>query len=1130
MAESFRKTVLTGNMCQLQNTPMPVHLDSQHLSAWLSQLGMQSYEPLFVDNHITFSLLAQTTADDLRDIGIASVGHRRILLTAIAKLQEIAASNALNHAGEKRKDGKDQRSAAASETKEIPASHQHRLLTVMFCDLVGSTELSAQLDTEDLQRLLQDYRVCLREVIHKHKGYIAQYLGDGVLVYFGYPETQESDCERALRAALDTITAVQDLPLAAGMQLQVRVGLATGMVVIGQLVGAGNTDEIGAIGETPNIAARMQALAPAGGVVASESTRAMVGDLFKFRSLGAVQLKGFSQSHTAWEVLSEQKSLSRFHAKRFKGMATPLVGRDIELGFLRQQFDRSRTGRGAVVLLSGDAGSGKSHLLARFQDEVRAGLPQAPLLQCSPDHGEAPLYPLINYITAQGKFLFTDEAAARHRKLTAFTEAHSLENESDFYALADLLGFKNLSGKHMQTLSPDDVRERIQAALLRWLHSMARDNMLLLIEDLHWADPSTMYLLRKFSSELPRRHAMLIATTRPTAQDVLDKGNHINVLHLDRLPEADIRAMVLAIAAPYTISEHTLRLIVERSDGVPIFATELTRSIISKDGFSPFLNEKAIPQSLSEILLVRLDRLQHGRKTVEQAAVLGREFDIALLRACTQDLSENIDAALDELTHEQLFIQQAAPNEHLFSFDHALVRDAVYQRMLKSDRERLHAKVAQVLEQEFQASNKSEPHILALHYAESGNLKRAVYCWQRAGDFAINQLAHQEAFASYNRALQLLNDMPQSAVRDDMELQLCMAIAEPLIAIRGAGSRKLAHLAERAHELCVTTSNTHHQTAVQYLKWTVMHSSSEMAGLHVVAAAIRQISEPNDEVVNLLAHRAMGFTCMIQGKLEKAHEEFTSFFQLFNYEKYAKSVSFQFSSMNDVSGSALAMATICLLRNEPEAAHQWRDKALAWALRSHNQVAICQSLVFSGGFFAGLQRHTDEMVEHMIQAQQYVIKHQLNLWVPYIDLSMAMSELIGSQKATGAAQFLHLQQAATSMDVILSQNGPYLTVWTVMYADACLTHGEHQSGLNVLKRIESRIQSGERWMESEYTRLLANFKYSLGLINAEAFLTALETAHLLARAQGADIFIENILQDMKALQMVKTPTQTKHTK
>ena len=1087
---------------------------SQTLIDWLRALDLQAYEPLFVSNDIHFELLSEITADDLRDIGISSVGHRRTLLTAIAKLKEnvspASQPNAL-------KPSTVDEIQNPFSPHQAAASHQHRLLTVMFCDLVGSTELSVQLDTEDLQRLLQAYRLCLGDVIQKHKGYVAQYLGDGILVYFGYPETQESDCERALRAALDAITAVQDLPPVAGVKLQVRIGLATGMVVIGKLVGAGNTDEVGAVGETPNIAARMQGIAAVGGIVASESTRAMVGDLFVFRSMGNVQLKGFSQTHAAWEVLSEQKSLSRFRAKRLQGSATPLIGREAELNFLRQQFDRSRTGRGAVVLLSGDAGSGKSHLINRLQEDIRDGLPQAPLLQCSPDHSDAPLYPLINFIAAKAKFHYADEPAVQHKKLTTFTEEYGLENEDDYFALADLLGFKNLSTKRMQTLSPDDVRQRIQAALLRWLHNLTRDNMLLLVEDLHWADPSTMYLLRKFSSELPRRHAMLIATTRPTTHEVLDKGNHINVLHLDRLPEADIRAMVIAIAAPFTISEQTLRLIVERSDGVPIFAAELIRSIISKDGFSPFLNEKAIPQSLSEILLVRLDRLQHGRKTVEQAAVLGREFEVSLLRACTQDLTEDIDTALEELLSAQLFIQQSAPNEHVLRFDHALVRDAVYQRMLRSDRERLHAKAAEVLEQQFEASNKTAPHILALHYAESGNLVRAVHCWQRAGNLAIHQLAHQEAYASYNRALILLNDMPQSAVRDDLELQLCMAIVEPLIAIRGSGSRKLAHLTERAHELCVNTSNSNHLTAVQYLKWTVMHSGTEIANLHLVAADIRQFNDGEDEITNLLAHRALGFTCMIQGKFEKADDEFEHFFKLFNYEEYAKSVSFQFSSMNDVSGSALAKATICLLRKQHDAANLWREKALAWALRSHNQVAICQSLVFSGGFIAGLQKRADEMLEHLTQAHHYVSKHQLNIWVPYIDLGISLSQLMPGSKSTNHKQ--SLLQAANSMDVLLTQNGPYLTVWAVMYAQACLQHGVDESGLDVLSRIEPRVTSGERWMASEYLRLQANFKYSLKLIDAEAFLQILKAAHALALEQDALLFVDDILLDIASAKL-----------
>jgi tetratricopeptide (TPR) repeat protein len=427
----------------------------------------------------------------------------------------------------------------------------------------------------------------------------------------------------------------------------------------------------------------------------------------------------------------------------------------------------------------------------------------------------------------------------------------------------------------------------------------------------------------------------------------------------------------------------------------------------------------------------------------------------------------------------------------------------------------LHAKAAQVLEQQFETSSKDAPHILALHYAESGNLERAVHCWQRAGDLAINQLAHQEALSSYSRALNLLAEMPPTQTRDEIELKLCMAIAEPLIAIRGAGSRKLANLAQRAYDLCISTSNQSHLTSVHYLKWTVMHAGSDMQDLHVLAARITETNK-EDEVVRLLGHRAMGFTYMIQGKLALAYDEFTKFFQLFDYEKYAKSVSFQFSSMNDVSASALSMANICLLRKDTEASDQWCKKALAWALRSHNQVAICQSLIFSGGFISGLQNRSAEVMESMTQAQHYVAKHKLSIWKPYIELSMALSELMVCDIAVNTKQAL--LQATTSMDVLLSQNGPYITVWTVMYARACWMHGENEKGLNALNQVELRVRSGEHYVEPEYLRLLANFKYSLELIDLATYSKILETARSLAVNQGAFAFLDAILEDIHSAQ------------
>lgn len=295
-----------------------------------------------------------------------------------------------------------------------------------------------------------------------------------------------------------------------------------------------------------------------------------------------------------------------------------------------------------------------------------------------------------------------------------------------------------------------------------------------------------------------------------------------------------------------------------------------------------------------------------------------------------------------------------------------------------------------------------------------------------------------------------------------------------------------------------------------------MHGSSDKQDLHILAAKITETNK-DDEVVRLLGYRAMGFTCMIQGKQAQAHEEFTKFFQLFDYEKYAKSVSFQFSSMNDVSASALCMATICLLRKDPEASNQWRDKALAWALRSHNHVAICQSLIFSGGFISALQYRSSETIEHMTQAHHYAAKHQLSIWTPYIELSMALSQLMMGDIAVSKEQTL--LQATASIEVLLSQNGPYLTVWTAMYARACLLHGENEKGLAVLNRVEIRVRSGERYMEPENLRLLANFKYNLSMIDNATFVEALGTARTLANSHGSYVFLDAILDDINSVEL-----------
>jgi class 3 adenylate cyclase len=1095
---------------------MPAPNEPSRLLAWLSTLGLQSYESAFQDNDISFELLPEITADDLREMGISSVGHRRTLLQAIAALGQTQpvtqAATVLPSHRPLTAAAASAELASANPAAQSVSNHQHRLLTVMFCDLVGSTELSSRLDAEDLQSLVQAYRECIRAVVQKHKGYIAQYLGDGVLVYFGYPSISESDCERALRAALDALRAIQRVQPIAGVQLQVRMGLATGTVVIGQLVGAGATHEIGAVGETPNLAARMQSLAAPGGVVVSDATRDAAGDLFAFRSLGAVQVKGSATAVNAWELLSEQQSQSRFQATRGRRRIGPLIGRDVELTFLRDKFERSRSGRGQAILLRGDAGTGKSHLITRLYADVGPSHSSAPVLQCSPDYSQTPLYPCIQHIEAAAKIRYEDSESEKQRKLEALAVQYGLGSNEDFFALAELLGLRSISAPQMAGLSADTVRSRIQSALLRWLHSLVRERTLVVVEDLHWADPSTNALLSRFVSELPRQSAMLIATSRPTKDKMFSDGAHVSVLHLDRLPEADIRAIVSALAAPRKMPETLMRQIVDRSDGVPIFATELAHALLLRDDFDQPGGAKSIPSTLSDILLARLDQLQYGRMTVQQAAVLGREFDMALLVACAKDLMEDTHAAIEELLDAQLFVQRNTPNGIVLSFDHMLVKDAVYQRMLRADRVRLHAKVAQVMEQEFAVSITSAPHLLAMHHTEAGNSERAVYFWERAGELAANQLAPKEAVAHYSQALDLLKQMPESRQRDERELVISMDLAGPLIATRGVGSRKLVNVVERAYDLCQRVPDSPYQVSVRYLKWSVALGGWHLADLRALALQVQDTAKGQDDIARLLAHRAMGFTSMIQGDLVTAQKEFESFLALYDPELHANSINFRFSSNNHLCSVLLALATTCTLRNLADAADHWRDQALLHAQRSQNHISICQALVFCGGHVSGMLRRPKDMSLYASEAQDYAGKHQLPIWTPYTDLIMALSQLMQPVSALHASAYL--EKAKECIDVLLTQHSAYLTTWVVLYARACLEHGRAQDGIDALLRIEERVNAGERWMEPEYLRLRARLQHAHAPGDAQLVQQRLREALALAQQQDALVFVEAIEHDI----------------
>ena len=1125
---------------------MPDHSAPTSICQWLQGLGLAQYEDAFVSNDVSLAILPSISADDLREIGVESVGHRRQILQAIEQLKLGTAVGSDAKPALPAPDASAPSPSPSSapsgdptpkSNKALPvtppqASHHHRMLTVLFCDLVSSTQLSSQIDAEDLQALLMAYRVCVNEVIQKHKGFVAQYVGDGVLVYFGYPHILESDCERALRSALDIIRAVQNMAPVACIKLQVRLGVATGMVVIGQLVGAGATTEIGAVGETPNLAARMQALAQPDAVVVADGTRDAAGDMFAFRSLGTQILKGFNQPVAAWELLSQLHSLSRFHATRGRRRLGPLVGRDVELFFLRDRIACSQQGRGQAVLLRGEPGTGKSHLVARLYADTYPGQAQAPVLQCSPDFDQVPLYPFVQYLEAAAQWGSHDTDAQRLEKLQALTNYCGLDTDTDTPVLAQLLGLPSQVTDAAQSMNPKEMRHQVHDVLLRWLHSLMQERKLIVVEDLHWADPSSMEVFGKYISELPRLQAMLIATSRPSKDKILSDGAHVSVVHLDRLPQADIQTIVQTLAAPRELPPNLVSEIVLRAEGVPIFATELTRAILLRKDINASSVITSIPATLNDILLARLDQLEFGQLTIQQAAVLGREFEMSLLLACSNDLLEDSQAAIEELLKAELFIKRNTPNGVMLGFDHMLVRDAVYQRMLRADRTRLHAKVAQVMEQQFTQSIALSPHLVALHYSEAGNLERAAHFWEIAGELAASQLAPHEAVAHFSRALDAMAHISQSTERDEQELRICMAIAGPVIGTRGVGSRKLLKIVQRADELCNSLVHGAYHVPTRYLQWAVALGSWNLASLESLAHGVRDAAQRHGEqspgqlaegeVNRLLACRAMGFTFMIQGQLASAQDALESFLALYDAERHANSMNFRFSSNSHMGSVLLALATTCTLRKLPDAAEHWRDRALDHAYRSKNHLAICQALVFCASHVSGLQNRQGDMALYAGQAREYATQHKLPIWLPYADLMTALSHLLADTppKTLGlgeAAATAHLAKAKTCVDILLSQHSAYLTTWVVLYARACLVHAQYEQGLEALAKITERIEAGERWMEPQYLHLHALLQNALHPLEPHLLKAHLQTALSLAQQQNAMIFVDDITLSLRSL-------------
>jgi class 3 adenylate cyclase/tetratricopeptide (TPR) repeat protein len=733
------------------------------IAVWLRGVGLQRYEALFRENDIDAEVLRDLTDGDLEKIGV-SLGHRKRLLKAAAALTGPAAPL-----------------PAATPIPPVADAAERRQLTVMFCDLVGSTAMSAGLDPEDMREVIRVYQDACSGAVARYDGFVAKFMGDGVLAYFGFPRAHEEDAERAVRAGLDITAVVAKLETRANENLKVRVGIATGIVVVGDLVGQGSAQEQAVVGESPNLAARLQALAEPGTVVIAESTRRLLGGAFELEPLGPRALKGFDAPVPAWAVLREVQNLSRFEASRSQRL-TPFVGREHEAALLLDRWRDATEGEGQVVLLSGEAGIGKSRILATLAEQIGTEPHVRVRYQCSSHHANDAFYPIVSQISHAADFVSGEPARARLDKLETMIARSTVNAREVAPLLASLMAIP-VEGRYPQVeMAPSDQKERTIAGLITLFAGLTEDApVLALLEDAHWIDPTSLDVFSRLIDLLPRLRALLVVTFRPEFAAPWVGRAHVASMQLNRFGRRHAIAMVDCVTGGKALPAGILEEIVAKTDGVPLFVEELTKTVLE----SGLLREEnggyvldhemtplAIPSTLQDSLMARLDRLAPVKEIAQIGAAIGREFSYRLLEAVSPIQGAELQGALAQLMAAELIHERGAPPEGTYVFKHALLQDTAYGSLLRSRRQRIHADIARALEGKFADQVEAAPAAIARHYTEAGLADPAARYWLAASELALSRSAYAEADRYVAAGLALIPRLPRGTDRQSLELAL----------------------------------------------------------------------------------------------------------------------------------------------------------------------------------------------------------------------------------------------------------------------------------------------------------------------------------------------------------------------
>ena len=814
---------------------------SNDIEMWLGSIGLAEYAMLFRENDLDVTLLPDLTNDDLKELGITSLGHRKQLLKAIAKLAT---------------DEKSDTPEAVEPTATTEA--ERRQLTVMFCDLVGSTALSARYDPEDLSDIVRTYQDACAGIVSRYEGYIARFMGDGMLVYFGYPRAHEDDAERALRTGLEIIERVGQLKPRENLTLQTRVGVATGLVVVGETIGEASSREQVVMGETPNLAARLQGLAEPDQIVIAESTHRLCGDVFDYNDLGEQRLKGFDNSISAYAVIGERSIESRFAAHSGQHLL-PIIGREQEIGLLAERWRLAKAGEGQLVLLTGEAGIGKSRVTRAMIDAVAEDSHYRINYQCSPYHSDSALYPAIQQLILTSDITSADDLDTRFDKLDTLLRQAGDINAEQSALMATLIGLDGEGCYGALDLTPQQKRACTLQALVGQLVGLAKQKpVLFILEDAHWIDPTTQELMDLFLDTITDACVLILVTARPTFDHGFGGHPIVTRLMLNRLGREHISSIVARLTNNKNLPGELLDEIVTKTDGVPLFVEELTKTILEsgllKETDTAFelegpLSSLSIPTSLHDSLMARLDRLQPVKEVAQMAACIGREFVHSILSAVSPLSDSELQAALVKLIEAELVYRRGSAADATYQFKHALVRDAAYESLLKSKRQQIHAHLLEALE----ATESAAPELLAQHATEAGMGEQAVEYWLQAGTHAAERSAHREAVGHFNRGLAVLGSLPVSTHRDEREVKFQIGLCNSLNTAIGWGSEETVKANARARELCESLGKTdallHVLRQERIIRWIRADYRAALATATQMISLAEQQDGPRDAAV-----------------------------------------------------------------------------------------------------------------------------------------------------------------------------------------------------------------------------------------------------------------------------------------